>query len=191
MLKATICQSDDFMVSYLTHHCAEEPMSPGPEPMSDKERAQGFIDLYKQQMQQRHTTQGIEWRVNIGYWTLLAGANYFAAQHRVALPSLWIVRSTCILTVVMHLFWLIKIQHSENYDKILWIEYRKKALHLMGYDPPSPPKRNWFMKGWFKILEWRALWLLPEMWLTVALSALLWWLLTQPVVEKLPSTSLS
>ena len=66
--------------------------------MDDDKRIQGFLDLYKQQMQQFRNTQGIEWKANIGYWTLLAGANYFVAQHSVWISLLWAL-PICVLKI--------------------------------------------------------------------------------------------
>ncbi len=57
--------------------------------MDDDKRVQGFLDLLKQQIQNRQNTQEIEWKANIGFWTLLAGANYFVAQQHVSISLCW------------------------------------------------------------------------------------------------------
>lgn len=149
--------------------------------MEDETRVKGFLDLYKQQMQQRHNTAGIEWKANIGYWTLLAGANYFVAQHPIAVPISWAV-PICVLTIVMHLWWLVMIHLSEQSDKKLLVYYRIEAARRLRGDagaaarganlsPPDDEVRS--NKNLFRY----ACWLIPELWPTFALSVLLLWFL--------------
>ncbi|MGB8801869.1 MAG: hypothetical protein WCC97_14385 [Candidatus Acidiferrales bacterium] len=138
--------------------------------MDDDKRVQGFLDLYKQQMLNRRNTQDIEWRANIGFWTLLAGANYFAAQNRIPI-SLCCAVFVCLLTFVMHAWWLIKIHSSEEADKKLWIRFRGEALHILR----APASFHHEDEHRPRTKEWT--WLVPEMWLTFALSALLCFLI--------------
>ncbi len=153
------------------------PLFPGALPRANIDdlsikRAQAFIDLCKSQMEQFRSTQGFEWKANIGYWTLLAGAIYAVLQHPIHFPFC-LVTAGFILTVVMHLCWLVKIQHSEQYDKRLWIMYRTKALRLLRHD--NTTSKNKFKKRWWHY----ACWLIPEVWPTVVLSLFLSWLLTR------------
>lgn len=148
--------------------------------MNEEQRVQGFLDLYKQQMQNRHYTQDIEWRANIGFWTLLAGANYFIVQHPIAI-SACCAFLICLVTVVMHGWWLLMIHRSEEADKGLWICYRREALLLLRcgdtstgtQNPSSPPNYE------NQLRRSELLWLPPELWLTIALSGLLWFLIVK------------
>jgi hypothetical protein len=140
--------------------------------MEDDKQFQGLLDLYKQQMQHRHYTQDIEWRANIGFWTLLAGANYFAAKNQVPISFSWAL-VICSLTVVMHGWWLLMIHRSEQADKRLWVRYRKEALQILRtVGSPHHEDENRFDRS-----EWT--WLIPELWLTFALSALLCFLIVK------------
>jgi hypothetical protein len=145
--------------------------------MDDDKRVQGFLDLLKQQMQNRQSTQEVEWKANIGFWTLLAGANYFAAQHNIPLSIGWALL-ICSLTVIMHGWWLIMIHRSEEADKKLWIRFRGEALRLLRTDG-LPPLED---ESRSRRREWP--WLLPEIWLTLALSALLCFLIRTTVTPR-------
>lgn len=134
--------------------------------MDDDKRVQGFLDLFKQQMQQRQNTQEIEWKANIGFWTLLAGANYFVVQQHVSISLCWAV-FMCLLTIGMHGWWLYMIHSSEEDDKELWIRFRREALLLLR-TPGSPQNED---ENRTRRSEWP--WLIPELWLTLALSVLL------------------
>lgn len=139
--------------------------------MDDDKRAQGFVDLYKQQMQNRQSTQEVEWKANIGFWTLLAGANYFATQHHICI-SLRCAAFICLLTVIMHGWWLYMIHLSEEADKTLLMRFRGEALQLLRTaGSPEHEDENRTERS-----EWQ--WLIPELWLTFALSALLCFLIS-------------
>jgi hypothetical protein len=138
--------------------------------MDDDKRVQGFLDLLKQQMQNRQNTQEIEWKANIGFWTLLAGANYFAAQHHIPISLGWAL-FICSVTVITHGWWLVMIHRSQEADKKLWVRFRGEALQLLR-TAGSPHHEDEHRS---RIREWP--WLLPEMWLTLALSALLCFLI--------------
>lgn len=146
--------------------------------MNEHERAQGFLGLYKQQMQNRHYTQEVEWKANIGFWTLLAGANYVLVRYPISISPCYAFL-ICLTTVVMHGWWLRMIHNSEEADKRLWCCYRKEALLELRrgrasddttetIKPPQDEKR-------MRRSEW--LWLIPELWLTLALSGFLFFLM--------------
>lgn len=158
--------------------------------MDDEKRVRGFLDLYQQQMQQFRDTRGTEWKASIGFWTLLAGANYFVAQHPFSVPFCCAF-FICLLTVVMHGWWLVMIHRSEQFDRKLWVHYRKEALQcLRSHDAnssvkdatalPPPEDEDNAKRGFGREL----LWLVPELWLTIALSALLYWFLTGAGVRQ-------
>jgi hypothetical protein len=105
--------------------------------MDEAQRVEGFLDLYKQQMEHYHNTQKIEWKANLGIWTLLAGTIYLATQGK----SLHVTPATCLaqlvlsilglIVVALHCFWLYMIHQSEGVDKELWSRYRGEALILL------------------------------------------------------------
>jgi hypothetical protein len=133
--------------------------------MDEEKRAEGFLTLYKQQMQRFRETQGIEWKANFGVWTLLSGAIYFVSQHPITLP--WpVALITCVGVVTGHGCWLNKIHQSEQFDKKLWVRYRGEALRLLrnGLNPNQDEEH-------FARAEWP--WLFVVLWLTGVLSLVL------------------
>jgi hypothetical protein len=119
-------------------------------------------------MERFRQTQAVEWKCNFGVWTLLAGAIYFVAQHPINIRS-------CIALVILSVFvilhgcWLYKIHQSEQFDKVLWVRYRKEALRLLHgdsgvYEDETKSKRSF---------RDEATWLLMEVGITLLLCALL------------------
>jgi hypothetical protein len=98
--------------------------------MDEEKQVEGFLTLYRQQMQSFRDTQGIEWKANFGVWTLLSGAIYLISQHPISLPR-WLAALTCIGVILCHGWWLVKIHRSEQFDKKLWVRYRGEALQLL------------------------------------------------------------
>jgi hypothetical protein len=133
---------------------------------------QGYVNLYKQQMEHFRDTQGVEWKANFGVWTLLAGSIYFVVQHPIHV-RLCFASVICIGTVTMHFWWLSKIHHSQQFDKKLWVEYRKEALLLLRGGASPLKDENTSERNWWGTLSW----LLVEIWLTIVLSAILLWAL--------------
>lgn len=133
--------------------------------MNDKERAEIYLSLYRQQMERYCKTQDVEWKANFGVWTLLAGAIYLAAKDTVAI-------SGCLTAVILiglvsvHCAWLLAMHRSENFDKRLWVQYRGKALRLA--DPDHHGSDDFRRDWWAEVI-----WLLLEVGMTIMLSVVL------------------
>ncbi len=99
-----------------------------------KAKVDSHLKLYERQMAHYENTQGIEWKISIGVWTLLAAAIYWAAQNAAA-PKPFAVES-CLVVVVflfplLHAVWLWRIHESEEFDKRLWSRYRTAARAIL------------------------------------------------------------
>jgi hypothetical protein len=133
--------------------------------MNDRERAEIYLNLYRQQMERYGRTQDVEWKANSGVWTLLAGAIYLAAKDIVAI-SRCLAAVILIGLVAVHCAWLLAMHRSENFDKGLWVQYRSKALRLADPDYHGPDN---FRRDWREEL----IWLLLEVGVTIMLSVVL------------------
>src|SRR5580658_6410202 len=105
--------------------------------MNEEKRAQLLVDLYKQQMEHYQHTQTVEWKGNFGIWTLLAGAIYLAKEKPTSIEPLysWVVLVTA---PILHFLWLFMVLRSEQFDKRLWVQYRKEAVELLRGRPALP-----------------------------------------------------
>ena len=138
--------------------------------MDEDKRVQAFIDLYKQQMERFRQTQEMEWKANFGLWTLLAGAIYLAKEKIIAIP-------TCpaafflLLVLGVHFGWLHRIHASQQFDKKLWVRYRREALSLLrvGQDSAVLEDEKQWETGLWTELTWRSL----ELGITLLLCAVL------------------
>jgi hypothetical protein len=133
--------------------------------MDEAKRAQGFLELYKQQMQRFKETQGVEWKANFGVWTLLSATILFVSEHPVTVPR-WAAILVCGTAFLGHGCWLFMIHMSQQFDKRLWVRYRQEALLLLRepaflyFDELESDRREW-------------LWLVVVLWLTGLLSLML------------------
>jgi hypothetical protein len=98
--------------------------------MDEEKRAQLFVDLYKQQMEHYQHTQTVEWKGNFGIWTLLAGAIYLAQQKSPSIDPLYAC-GVLAIAPLLHFLWLLMVLRSEQFDKTLWVRYRKEAVEIL------------------------------------------------------------
>jgi len=96
--------------------------------MTEKEKADCFIELHKEQLGKFKQTRDIEFKVNIALWTLIVVASKFIKD---VLPyysdNLQIVAFIilAILIICGHLFlWMVPIQNSEDKDDHYVLKYR-------------------------------------------------------------------
>ena len=100
--------------------------------MTDKEKADCFIELQKEQLKRFMQTRDIELKINIALWTAII-VSAFYCKEKIILDS---VVSKCIYIVVSialvlaHFYWLKNIQKSEDTDKHYFIEFRKAVVTL-------------------------------------------------------------
>lgn len=134
--------------------------------MDEEKRAQLFFELYKQQMEHYRHTQIVEWKGNFGVWTLLAGAIYLAKDKFLVIPHPypWLI---LIGTPALHLLWLSMVLQSEQADKKFWVRYRKEALELLR-GGPAMRDETISHRGKLRTI----IWLVSEVGVTLALSAL-------------------
>jgi hypothetical protein len=97
--------------------------------MDEEKRAELFVDLYKQQMEHYRHTQTVEWKGNFGIWTLLAGAIYLAKNNSFCIPASFALAP--LAAPALHCLWLVMVLQSEQFDKHLWVRYRKEALEIL------------------------------------------------------------
>jgi hypothetical protein len=137
--------------------------------MSDKEKVEAYISLYKQQMDRFGKTQDVEWKGNFGVWALLAGAIYLASGKEGASVPLSVAAPILLLVIVIHLGWLKSVHRSEEVDKRLWVQYRGKAIRLLQPVVTPDDGADWIERPWYR----EVFWLLLEVGMTAILSAAL------------------
>jgi len=137
---------------------------------------EGFLNLYKQQMEHFRHTQQIEWKANFGIWTLLAGAIYIVNKEVVHIPHRgWPMAVVLILLFAaasLHLLWLLKVHRSEIADKRFWTRYRADALQVIrggSTDTLDEDERPWNRKPSDE-LQWLALEVMVTVFLCVFLA---------------------
>jgi len=123
-----------------------------------------YVKLYERQMAHYENTQGIEWKVNIGVWTLLVAAIAWASTNTVKISARgWGI--SLVLVVVAHALWLGLMHSSEEEDKRFWCLYRAAAEDALGVTVvPKHVPRPWWKS---------ALWLLSEVIVTAGMALLL------------------
>jgi hypothetical protein len=135
--------------------------------LAPKDRVDGYLKLYAQQMAHYESTQSIEWKVSIVIWTLLALGVAWATRDinyaRLVAASTWTWLLS--LAVVAHATWLWLIHASEEKDKELWCMYRASAEKLLGIKETGNGERSWHRT---------ALWILLEAGVTAGIAAVLW-----------------
>jgi hypothetical protein len=106
-------------------------------PLDEKDKVDAYLRLYDRQMTHYESTQGIEWKISVSIWALLATAIVLAAQ-RTAPPIGPALAPAVFLLPLIHAAWLLLIQGSERHDKKLWMRYRAAALSLVLSPAPLP-----------------------------------------------------
>jgi len=103
-------------------------------PLGDTDKVNAYLMLYERQMAHYEKTQGVEWKVSVGVWTLLAAAIGWAAQHaRTPANALTDMRiaNLAVLLPIIHTLWLLRIHASEAVDRRLWSRYRTAARTIL------------------------------------------------------------
>ena len=104
--------------------------------MEDKDRVEGYVELYKQQMEHYHKKQEMEARASFGVWTLLGASIYLTVEKNLKVPLGLAVPALAVLLAV-HFFWLWRLMISEGRDRGLWLSYRNKADDLLDGKPAA------------------------------------------------------
>jgi len=132
-----------------------------------KDRVEAYLKLYERQMAHYENTQGIEWKVNIGVWTLLAAATVWASDNTATTTTIpaWGWWVAVLLVVAGHWLWLWLMHRSEEEDKKFWCQCRTEAWKILG--AASLPA--WEGRPWWK----EALWLISEVGVTAAMAIVL------------------
>lgn len=113
--------------------------------LSQFEQIQGYLRLTEAQMKQFNETRTLKWKINTALWAFLAYGMGAYLSHPDA-PKLGCkVVVFCVALWGLHVWWVLKIQHSLNWDKKLWIEYRQKAEEtlMVHIAPRSLEKGQW------------------------------------------------
>jgi hypothetical protein len=143
--------------------------------MDEKQwRVEALLDLYKQQMEHYHHTQEVEWKANLGVWTLLAGAIYIFNAEPFPVCH-WVTPIVLLIFVVVHGCWLYKIHSSEEWDKTLWSGYREEALKIILCN--DIVKKGEESRE--RTIKEKLIWLVLEVGVTLLLCAVLWVTLTK------------
>lgn len=100
--------------------------------MTEKEKCQCYIELFKSQMKRFEDTRKIQWRANLAFWTFLVagGALLYRSGY-----ELCIIESIIVIAFFfsVHLFlWNFPIQRSLDEDKRLFSKYRNRAEVILG-----------------------------------------------------------
>lgn len=113
-----------------------------------------YVKLYERQMTHYENTQGVEWKVTIAMWTLLAAAISWTAQYPGVLRGfLGPYRLAVFVFPVFHALWLFRVHDSEQFDKRLWVRYRTAARVMLSLDAfpddeTVSERRTWDEVGW-------------------------------------------
>jgi hypothetical protein len=141
---------------------------------SEKDKVEANLRLYDRQMTHYESTQGIEWKVNVGVWTLFAAAIAWAAANHDAASRIpacgWLI--ALALAVLMHGRWLWLVHDSQEKDKELWCHYRGHAEKAIPQEIKCHyTKRTRGREAW---------WLVSEVGFTFAMAAVLWLFVAWP-----------
>lgn len=100
------------------------------------QRAQLYLELYKQQMAYFHETRRIEFQANLALWGAIFAVGYALAGkvHPSACLSIIFVIGTVLLSGV----WAWLLQKTKNFDKKLFAEYRARIERLLEAEPLHP-----------------------------------------------------
>lgn len=128
----------------------------------DKARVDGYVQLYKQQMEHYHKKQDMEARGSFGVWTLLGASIYLTVEKSLKVPMCLAVPALVVLLAV-HFYWLWRLMVSEGRDRSIWNDYRQKADNLLDGKPSAEAPGS----------GERPTWALLEAGVTLALSILL------------------
>lgn len=108
--------------------------------MTDKEKADCFIQLHKDRIDKFKQTREIEFKINLALWTFILVSGYYLKQQLgCAFEDIWKINSIFIiigiLIVIGHFwFWMKPIQKSENNDAEYSKEYRKIIYKLTSFE---------------------------------------------------------
>lgn len=84
--------------------------------------------LIELQMKQFDSTRDTKTKINIALWTFLAGTAGFLITHPHPKPvGCWVLLGVAPFLALagFHIMWMVGIQRSLDFDKYLWIEFRK------------------------------------------------------------------
>jgi hypothetical protein len=110
--------------------------------MENKEKAEIILELLKHKADHCKQTRDIEFKVNISIWTLIALIGYFGKI------STLLYICIAIAIFIVHFFWMILIQNSEDGDHCYMEEYRKEIEKIVGIKVKEPELEG--IPGFFK-----------------------------------------
>jgi hypothetical protein len=153
----------------------EAPISSLGGAMDDKVEA--YVRLYERQMTHYEKTQDVEWKINIGIWTLLGAAIFWAAQNKAASKPIpvehCLIVAVAITLVIVHALWLRRVHASEEFDKRLWSRYRREARMVLLEASPLPSDEEHSERD--ELDKWT--WIALEAGITIAMASVLLWFL--------------
>lgn len=117
--------------------------------LSADQRAQLYLELYKQQMSYFHETRRLEFQANLALWGAIFAVGYALAGKVHPSPSLsfGFIIFTCVLSGV----WASFLKKTKGFDKHLFGQYRSRIERLLGANPlnPSQPVRFVSEHAWW------------------------------------------
>jgi len=111
-------------------------VDPGVDALSARDRADVYLELYKQQMSYFHETRRIEFQANLALWGAIVAVGYGLAGK--VQPSTSLSLAFIASTVVLSGVWAWFLQKTKGFDKHLFAEYRKRVERLLGAEPLNP-----------------------------------------------------
>ncbi len=112
--------------------------------MSDENKTEVYLELFKAQFQRFENTRNIQWKINLAFWSMIIISGSFL--HGKYYPNWWEVIVIIILFLGMHLGWTIPIQKSLDFDKNLFSKYRHRLEIIVAEEAPEqipPSKLGW------------------------------------------------
>jgi hypothetical protein len=108
--------------------------------LPDTDIVEHYIDLSKQLDLQYRQRRGLEWRMHVALWALLAGVTYLCVTEKKVLGD-WALLA--LAAIPLHAVWTIKIVIGQIRDQDLSEGYRRRAESLLlaalqGRDLPAP-----------------------------------------------------
>lgn len=123
--------------------------------MTDKEKVDCLIELHRAKLDHFIQTRTIEFQVNIAIWTLIvvAGSFIFGKIHLSNCWHRYVFDFMAFIIILIHFFWMLLIQRSENYDHDCMNHYRNEITKLTAIkELDFKPRLTLWGWGWM-ILE--------------------------------------
>jgi hypothetical protein len=118
------------------------------EKMYPFEKVDRYIHLMNFQLEHFKQTRSIEWRMNYALWALIAAAGYFmfGEIYLESCCSFGIYTLIALAIIVVHCRWKYCIQSSLDKDSVLYYQFRKRAIHIIGEDPHDENDKDIYEK---------------------------------------------